>query len=74
MIHAAAIQFNVKQGDVDANLAYVMSALSRVAERGANVAVLPEMWSSGFAYRNLNTPVLHWPNCVSMAEPLIMTC
>ena len=54
MIHAAAIQFNVKQGDVDANLAYVMSALSRVAERGANVAVLPEMWSSGFAYRNLN--------------------
>ncbi len=53
-IHAAAIQFNVKQGDVDANLAYVRGALSRAAERGAQLAVLPEMWSSGFSYRNLN--------------------
>ena len=51
---AAAIQFNVKQGDVDANLAYVRSALRRVAAQGANLVVLPEMWPSGFAYRNLN--------------------
>ena len=54
MINAAAIQFNVKQGDVDANLEYVRAALGRVAARGANLVVLPEMWSSGFAYRNLN--------------------
>lgn len=53
-INAAAIQFNVKQGDVDANLAYVREALRRVAGEGANLAVLPEMWSSGFSYRNLN--------------------
>lgn len=53
-IKAAAIQFNVKQGDVDANLAYVREALARVAGQGANLAVLPEMWSSGFAYKNLN--------------------
>ncbi len=53
-ILAAAIQFNVKQGDVDANLAYVREALPRVAAQGANLAVLPEMWSSGFSYRNLN--------------------
>jgi predicted amidohydrolase len=53
-ILAAAIQFNVKQGDVDANLAYVREALPRVAAQGANLAVLPEMWSSGFAYKNLN--------------------
>jgi predicted amidohydrolase len=53
-INAAAIQFNVKQGDVDANLAYVREALKRAAGQGANLAVLPEMWSSGFAYRNLN--------------------
>jgi predicted amidohydrolase len=53
-IHAAAIQFTVKQGDVDANLAYVREALARVAALGANLAVLPEMWSSGFSYRNLN--------------------
>jgi predicted amidohydrolase len=54
MIKAAAIQFNVKQGDVDANLAYVREALARVAGLGANLAVLPEMWSSGFSYKNLN--------------------
>ena len=53
-IQAAAIQFNIKQGDVDANLAYVREALLRTAAQGANLAVLPEMWSSGFAYRNLN--------------------
>ena len=54
MINAVAIQFNVKQGDVDANLAYVREALCRAAGEGANLAVLPEMWSSGFSYRNLN--------------------
>lgn len=54
MTIAAAIQFNVKQGDVDANLAYVRTALKRAADQGAQLAVLPEMWSSGFAYRNLN--------------------
>ena len=54
VIQAAAIQFNVTQGDVDANLAYVREALKRVAAQGANLAVLPEMWSSGFAYKNLN--------------------
>jgi predicted amidohydrolase len=53
-INAAAIQFNVKPGDVDANLAYVRAALKRVSDQGANLAVLPEMWSTGFAYRNLN--------------------
>ena len=53
-IKAAAIQFNVKPGDVDSNVAYVRAALARVADQGAALAVLPEMWSSGFAYKNLN--------------------
>jgi len=54
LIQAAAIQFNVKQGEVDTNLAYVRGALKRAADQGANLAVLPEMWSSGFAYKTLN--------------------
>lgn len=53
-VNAAAIQFNVKQGDVNANLAYVREALKRAAIRGAQLVLLPEMWSSGFAYKNLN--------------------
>lgn len=51
---AAAIQFNVKQGDVDANLAYIREEVQRVAAKGATLVVLPEMWSSGFDYKNLN--------------------
>ena len=40
---------------MDANLAYVRRGPSpRGRRQGANLAVLPEMWSSGFAYRNLN--------------------
>ncbi|MBL0224614.1 MAG: carbon-nitrogen family hydrolase [Geobacteraceae bacterium] len=53
-ISAAAIQFNVKQGDVDANLEHVRTALRRAAGTGVQLAVLPEMWSTGFSYRNLN--------------------
>lgn len=53
-IKATAVQFNVKQGDPDANLSYVREALQRVACQGAQLAVLPEMWSSGFSYKNLN--------------------
>ncbi len=51
---AAAIQFTVSQGDLDANLDYVRGAVARVAEQGARLAVLPEMWSTGFAYKTLN--------------------
>lgn len=50
---AAAIQFTVYQGDVDANLAYVREAVLRVAGQGASLVLLPEMWSTGFAYKNL---------------------
>ena len=54
MITASSIQFKVKQGDVDANFAYIRKALCRVADKGSNLAVLPEMWSTGFSYSNLN--------------------
>ena len=53
-ITAAAIQFNVRQGDTEANLSHVCEALARVAGQGAQLALLPEMWSTGFAYRTLN--------------------
>jgi omega-amidase len=65
IINAAAIQFNVKQGDVDANLAYIRGALARVAAQGANLALLPEMWSSGFSYKNLNELALRTQGIVA---------
>lgn len=50
---AAALQFTVQPSDLEANRAYVRDALSRVARQGAQLVVLPEMWSTGFSYKNL---------------------
>lgn len=50
---AAALQFNITLGETDRNLSKAEAALRRVAERGAQLAVMPEMWSTGFAYKRL---------------------
>jgi predicted amidohydrolase len=55
LLRAAAIQFNISLGYIDANLDKATAALQRVASRGAKLAVLPEMWSCGYDYRNLVT-------------------
>jgi predicted amidohydrolase len=52
-VTAAAIQLNITLGEIDRNLAKVEAALRRVAAQGAQLAVLPEMWSAGFAYKKL---------------------
>ena len=49
----ASIQFNISLGYIDANLDTVRAALRRVAQRGSQLAVLPEMWSCGYDYRNM---------------------
>ena len=49
----ASIQFNISLGYIDANLDTATAALQRVAQQGARLAVLPEMWSCGYDYRNL---------------------
>lgn len=53
---AAAIQFNVSLGDVEANLHKALEGLARARARDARLAVLPEMWSTGYDYKRL--PVL----------------
>jgi predicted amidohydrolase len=52
-ITAAALQFNLSIGNINSNLAKGFAALQRAGERGAQLAVMPEMWSSGYAYRQL---------------------
>ena len=52
-VTAAAIQFNITLGEIDRNLAKAEAALRRAAARGAQLAVLPEMWSGGFAYKKM---------------------
>lgn len=58
---AAAIQFNIALGDIEANLKKALGGLQRAAVHGANLAVLPEMWSAGYDYKNLPELALSTP-------------
>ena len=60
----AALQFNIRLGDVDANVEYAREALARVAAQGCQLAVLPEMWSTGYDYRHLNELAKRTPEVV----------
>lgn len=67
---SAAIQFNLSVGYVDANLDKVRAALRRVADRGVRLAVLPEMWSTGYDYRNLPTLAEETPRVLEELQDL----
>ena len=58
---AAAIQFNIALGDIDTNVGYARGAVARAAAAGARLAVLPEMWATGFAYRELPRLAMRTP-------------
>lgn len=64
VIKAAAVQFTIQLGNIDANVEHVRSALARLAGEGCQLAVLPEMWSCGFAYRELNILAARTPELV----------
>ena len=50
---AAALQFRIDMGDVEANTARAFTLLREATKRKAALCVLPEMWSTGFSYDNL---------------------
>ena len=47
-MRAAALQFDVRRGDVAANLAAVERGLRSAADSRVDLVVLPEMWSTSF--------------------------
>lgn len=53
IFNAAAIQFDIRLGDVDANLSYVLAEIKNLSKEGVKLIVLPEMWSTGYAWRKL---------------------
>lgn len=66
-IRAAAVQFNIKPGAIQINLAKAAEGLRRAAQQGAQLAVLPEMWSCAYDFRHMTalaeqTPQVleHW--------------
>jgi len=53
-IIASSVQFNITLGEIEPNLQKVRVALAELAAKGVRLAVLPEMWATGFAYKDLN--------------------
>lgn len=49
----ACIQFNVRFGKVEENYTRVEAFLRDAASQGAEIAVLPEMWNTGYALERL---------------------
>lgn len=47
-MRVAAFQFDVRRGEVEANLVRVEAGLREAAERGIELVVLPEMWPTSF--------------------------
>ncbi len=47
-MRVAAFQFDVRRGDVGANLAAVERGLRAASEQGVELVVLPEMWATSF--------------------------
>lgn len=60
-LSVSAVQFNIALGDSQQNLEKVNGALERVAEKGAQLVVLPEMWSAGYDYKRLATHARETP-------------
>lgn len=67
---AAAIQFNICLGDIEANWQSAEQGLREAAGQGAKLAVLPEMWSSGYDYRQLVELATRTPEILSRLTAL----
>ena len=52
-LKTAAIQLDIRLGDVDANLSDTLSEIKRLSKEDVKLIVLPEMWSTGYAWRKL---------------------
>ncbi len=64
LVTASAVQFNITLGEIDRNLEAAVQALRRVHAQGAQLAVLPEMWSSGYDYKRLSRHAEQTPRVV----------
>ena len=53
VVKAGIIQFDVRLGDVEWNLRRARQRISFLARKGAQLVLLPEMWSTGFANERL---------------------
>lgn len=52
-LRVAALEVDIRLGDVDANLARIRAAIERAAAAGARLIVLPELATSGYAFTDV---------------------
>lgn len=52
-VKVGLVQFDVRSGDIENNLGQVKKGIASLHEDNAELAVLPEMWSCGFDYSEL---------------------
>ncbi len=70
MFRAGLVQFDVKRERTASNLSRVIEKIGELGERGAALAVLPEMWSCGFDNRNLPRHAEKTPGILEMLAGL----
>ncbi len=73
-IHAGIVQLDVNSGNIDANIDAALNGVRRLADRGANLAVLPEMWTCGFDNANLATHARRTPEILERLSRLATEC
>ncbi|MFA5699904.1 MAG: carbon-nitrogen family hydrolase [Desulfuromonas sp.] len=69
-VTAGVVQFNIKLGDIDTNIDTAVAGLRRLATQDVKLAVLPEMWSCGYDYRNLAQLAQETPRILTLLENL----
>jgi len=70
LLSAGFLQFDVQLGDIAANLRKVTTGLNNLGPNPPGIIVLPEMWSTGFAYRNLPTLARQIPEVLGELQRL----
>jgi len=63
-LKAGIVQFDVKTGDTMSNLETALTKIDRLADQGAELVLLPEMWSCGFDNRKLHEHAADVPGII----------
>jgi predicted amidohydrolase len=62
------LQFDVKQGDPEHNLAAVRQGLASLATSSPGLVVLPEQWGAGFDYQRIEEHAIQTPNLLEAVK------
>jgi len=64
------IQFDVRLGDIDANMETVSRELERLSPPSSALLALPELWATGFAYPRLGELAARTPSVLEQVQEL----